>query len=360
MKNYLVFTGIICALAVQTGCKSEAKVKEEVVTYVATVPLRTDTAFSKDYVCQIQAIRHIELRTQEKGFLQKIFIDEGQHVKQGQLLFQILPSVYDAEVQTAEAEKQFAEIEYQTTKRLADSNIVSTSELAMAKAKLDKAKAELGLKKVHRGFTQIRAPYDGIIDRLLVRQGSLLDEGELLTNLSDNSKMWVYFNVPEAEYLDYQIQKKPGNEKVGLVLANHALFSETGVVETIEADFDSETGNIPFRATFSNPTGLLRHGETGNIRMVVPLQQALIIPQKATFEVLDKKYVFVIDKDSTVRSREISIGADMEDLFVVTQGLQENEHILLEGLRKVKDGDRIRFTTKDPATVISTLKVHAE
>ena len=136
------------------------------------------------------------------------------------------------------------------------------------------------------------------IDRFQVRLGSLLDEGELLTTLSDNSKMWVYFNVPEAEYLDYQTETKTKQDlKVQLLMANNKYFDQVGEIRTIEADFNNETGNIAFRATFPNPKGLLRHGETGNVVIRVPFKNALLIPQKATFEVLDKKYVYVIDED---------------------------------------------------------------
>ena len=233
--------------------------------------------------------------------------------------------------------------------------------LAMAKAKLDKANAELALAQVHLGFTKIRAPFDGIIDRLEVRLGSLVDEGELLTNLSDNSKMWVYFNVPEAEYLDYKTKVKPDSTiKVRLLMANNKLFRHHGVVETIEADFNNETGNIAFRATFPNPDGLLRHGQTGTIKMAVPMENTLIMPRKATFEILEKKYVFVVDDNNTVRTREVTIGAEMEDLYAITAGLDECEKILLEGLRKVRDNDKISYDYQDPESVISHLKVYAE
>ncbi len=140
--------------------------------------------------------------------------------------------------------------------------MVSPNELAMAKAKLEKANAEMALSKVHLQFTEIRAPFDGIIDKFHVRQGSLVDEGELLTELADNSSMWVYYNVPESEYLDYQEKAgKNGKMKVYLLMANNKKFQYPGVVETIEADFDNETGNIPFRAVFPNPKRLLRHGK---------------------------------------------------------------------------------------------------
>lgn len=348
-------------LLCQVGCASHKEEKEHHSKLLVTSPLETDTAIVKEYVAQVRSIRHIELRAQERGYLQNIYVDEGQHVREGQLLFKIMPRLYEAELQKAQAETRVAEIEYKTTKALADSNVVSPNELAMAKAKLDKAKAAVSLAQVHLQFTEIRAPFDGIIDRFQVRLGSLVDEGDLLTTLSDNSKMWVYFNVSESEYLEYKTDDEDDElPEVSLVMANGDVFEHPGKIETIEADFDNETGNIPFRATFNNPKGLLRHGETGNIRMLLPLDDALLIPQKATFEVLDKKYVYVVDKDNRVQSREITIGADMEDVYAVTDGLDEDDKILLEGLRKVKDKDKIQYEYEKPEQVIAHLKVPAE
>ena len=353
----------VCALMCHTSCsssKGEEK-KESETEFLVTSPVKMDTTITEDYVSQISSIRHIELRAQERGYLQKIFVDEGQYVKKGQLLFQIMPNLYEAELQSAKAEASFAEVEYQNTKSLSDKNIVSPNELAMAKAKFDKAKAEVALAQVHLQFTEIRAPFDGIIDRFHVRPGSLVEEGELLTNLSDNSKMWVYYNVPEAEYLDYKTNaKKDSAVKVNLLMANNKLFKYPGVVETIEADFNNETGNIPFRATFPNPDGLLRHGETGNIQMSVPLNGALIIPQKATFEVLDKKYVYVVDKNNVLRSREITIGAEMPHIYAVKGGLAENDKILLEGLRLVREKDKIHYRFLEPTAVMAQLDLYAE
>lgn len=360
MRRIIIFISL-CVSVCYTSCKSDKTEKEEEVKFTVTGPLKKDTTVTRQYVCQIRAISHIELRALERGYLQEIFVDEGQAVKKGQLMFQIMPIMYQAEMQKAQAEANFAEIEYLNTKRLADSNVVSANELAMTKAKYDKAKAELSLTQVHLGFTEIKAPFDGIMDHFHVRLGSLLDEGDLLTTLSDNSEMWVYFNVPEAEYLNYKANSTEENLlQVNLLMANNQLFKYPGVVKTIEADFNNETGNIAFRATFPNPDRLLRHGETGNIEMTVPLKNALIIPQKSTFEILEKKYVYVVDKDNVVHSREITIAAEMPDLYVIKTGLTGNEKIMLEGIRKVKDGDKITFEYKDPKSVMANLKVYVE
>ncbi len=359
MKGILMLMSLF-ALFCHTGCESKKEEKKSEVKFSATSPLKKDTVIIREYVCQIRAIQHIEVRSREKGYLQEIFVDEGQSVRRGQLMFKIMPLLYQAEQQKAQAEANFAEIEYLNTKSLADSNVVSKNELALAKAKFDKANAELSLAQVHLGFTDIKAPFDGMMDHFHARLGSLVDEGDLLTTLSDNSEMWVYFNVPEAEYLNYKSKVQKENLKVNLLMANNQMFDYPGVVKTIEADFNNETGNIAFRATFPNPNGLLRHGETGNIQMVVPLYKALIIPQKATFEVLEKKYVFVIDKDSVVRQNEITIGAEMPDLYIISDGLEEKQKILLEGLRKVSNGEKITYEYEDPKKVIPKLKVKAE
>ncbi|GAB3242327.1 efflux RND transporter periplasmic adaptor subunit [Hymenobacter seoulensis] len=360
-RTSLFLLTLVGGLYCGTSCSTKKAEKEAKVTYLVTSPLQKDTAITKEYVAQIHSIQHIELRALEKGYLQQIFVDEGQTVKKGQLMFQIMPLLYQAELKKSEAEAKFVSIEYRNTKQLADKNVVSPNELALAEAKLDKAKAEVALAQTHLGFTTIRAPFSGIMDHFQGRLGSLVDEGDLLTTLSDNSRMWVYFNVPEAEYLAYKthVQAK-SSVNVGLRMANNEVFAHPGVVQTIEADFNNETGNIAFRATFPNPEGLLRNGETGSVLMSVPLKNALIIPQKATFEVLEKKFVYVVDDKKKVHQREVTVAAEMPDLYIISGGLQAGDKILLEGIRKVKDGEKIQFQYQAPTSVISHLKVYSE
>lgn len=360
MKRIVMLMGL-SALLCHIGCKSEKEEKEGESKLLVTSPLKIDTTITREYVCQIRSIRNIELRAQEKGYLQDIFVDEGKFVKKGQLLFKIMPTIYEAEQERAQAEVNIAEIEVQNTQPLADKNVVSKNELAMAQAKLSKAKAELALAKAHLAFTDIRAPFDGLVDLLHLKLGSLVEEGELLTTLSDNNKMWVYFNVSEPEYLSYKSQANAkGKLEVNLLTADKQLFKYPGVVETIESEFNNETGNIAFRATFPNEEGLLRHGETGTILIKEPLKDALIIPQKATLEIMDKKYVYVVGKDNVVKLKPITIGAEMPDLYVVKDGLAEGEKILLEGLRKVKNDDKISFNYEDPRSVVSHLVLPTE
>ncbi|REE25424.1 membrane fusion protein (multidrug efflux system) [Winogradskyella pacifica] len=360
IKKITIFTGLFMCITL-ASCEEHKEEKHEESTFLVTNPIKKDTTLIKDYVSQIHSIRHIELRALEKGYLKNISVDEGQHVKKGQQLFQIMPNIYQAELNKAKAESKVAQIELANTQLLADGNVVSPNELAMAQANLEKANAEVSLAQTHLGFTSIKAPFNGIINHLEAREGSLLDEGELLTTLSDNSEMWVYFNVPEAEYLDYiTSEAKKNNTNVELLMANNKRFNQKGIVETIEGEFDSETGNIAFRATFPNPDGILRHGETGSILMTIPFKDVVIIPQKATFEILDKTYVFVVDTNHVVHQREITIGAELPHLFIVAKGLSETETILLEGIKMVRDQEEIHTKTVDPVTVLSNLELYAE
>jgi len=352
--TFTISTLLLIALAAFGFFHFHHKGTQEVETeFPVTNPWRENLETKKEYVAQIRAAQHIELRSLEKGYLQNIFVDEGQTITKGQKMFQIMPLLLEAEFKKAEAEYHLAKIEYDNTATLQKRNVVSVNELALAKAKLDKASAEMDLAQAHLQFTTVIAPFDGIMDRFQVRLGSLVDEGQLLTTLSDNSKMWVYFNVSEADYLDYMQRKKTDsdNAPVELLLANGNLFSQKGKIDTIEADFNNEVGNVAFRASFLNPDGLLRHGETGTVLLSKKYENALVIPQKATFEVLDKKFVYVVDASNVVHSQEISISAEIQHLFIIASGVNEKDKILLEGLGKIHNGDVVQTAFQDSATV---------
>lgn len=360
MKRIAIVTGLTAILYL-TSCTSKPVEKQEVDKFTVTSPIRIDTSFVKQYVSQIKSVRNIEIRAQEKGYLQHIYVDEGQSVKAGQLLFKIMPKFYEAELVKAEAEARSAEIELKNSRTLADKNVVSRNEQAMSQAKLDQARAEVSLARLHLSFTEIRAPFDGTIDRIPLKLGSLVPEGELLTSLSDNSQMFAYFNVSEPEYLDYQTNVKDrAGRQVTLLLANNLPFNQKGNLEIIESEFNNETGNIAFRARFSNPDKLLRNGETGEVQLLVPMHHALVIPQKATYEIQDKKYVFVVDNRGVVRSRNITVANEMPDLYIVSSGITEQDKILLEGVQKVKDDEKIKYEYQSPQALISHLRLKAE
>lgn len=345
--------------------KVDAQHVEEHHKIVVTSPLERDVTNTQPYVCQIHSRQHIEVRALERGYLEEITVNEGQAVKKGDPMFKIVRVLYEAKLDSEKAEAQLAEIELNNTKRLHEKNVVAQPEVALASAKLAKAQANVKLASAELQFTEIKAPFDGIIDRLHEQKGSLIDEGDILTTLSDNEVMWVYFNVREARYFEYKagLSQNPDKNdglKLELVLANGEKFPQPGKISAIEADFNNETGNIAFRADFPNPEGLLRHGQTGTVLIHRVIPNALVIPQRATYEILDKRFVYVVGEDGVVHQREIGIQSEMDDIFVIQSGLEKSDKIVLEGVRQVRDGEKVDFEFREPEEALKDLKYHAE
>lgn len=357
---FLLF--LLLTLTLPACRKPVEEITQENHKLVVTSPKKMDVTLTQRYVCQIHSQRHIKICALESGYLEEIPIKEGQVVKKGDLMFKVLPTLYKARWDAEKAEAQLAQLEFNNTKSLQKQNVVSQNEVALLQAKLSKAQAKAQLAEAEFNFTQVKAPFDGIVDRLNSQQGSLVKEGDVLTTLSDNSLMWVYFNVPEARYLEYMgSMENTGKDKhVELELANGVKYPKIGKIATIEANFNNETGNIPFRADFPNPDRLLRHGQTGNILIHRALKDVIVIPQRATFEILDKRFVFVVDKNNTIHSQEITIQNELEDIFVTKSGLNIEDKIIIEGVRQVRNGDKIEYDFLSPDKVFENLKNHAE
>ena len=331
---------------------------------LVTSPQAKDVTVTREYVSQIHSQNHIKIRALESGYLKAILVKEGQAVKKGDLMFKIVPTLYQAKLDAENAEAKLAQLELKNTKRLFDNHVVSQQEVFLLEAKLAKAQARAELAGAELEFTNVRAPFDGIVDRLHEQLGSLIKEGDDLTTLSDNSVMWVYFNVPERDYLEYMASLNQGKDErqIELDLANHDKFQHLGRISAIEANFNNETGNIPFRADFPNPDRLLRHGQTGTVLIRRVLKDAIVIPQRATFEILDKRFVYVVDKDGVVHQREISIQnhGEMDDIFVIDKGLRVGDKIVLEGMQQVRDGEKVEYDFQGPELVMAHLKNKAE
>lgn len=341
MKQVFLLVSIVVIFCLTSCTTHKAQEKEEAGKFTVTSPIVMDTTFEKDYIAQIQSIQNIEIRAQVKGYLDGINVDEGRPVSEGQVIFTIMPKKYEAEVLKQKAEVKKAEIELINTKALADKKIISSAELAMAQAKLEGEKAELSKAQLDVSFTKIRAPFSGVIDRIKFKKGSLIDEGGLLTTLSNNRNVFAYFNVSEIEYLDFKSRKADDKQTVTLLLANGQEHKYKGAIETIESEFDNETGNLAFRAKFPNPELLLKHGETGKVRLTIPLTNALIIPQKCTYELQDKIYVYVVDKNNKLTSRNITIKQKLSNIYIIDKGLAVTDKILLDGLQYAKEDEKI-------------------
>jgi membrane fusion protein, multidrug efflux system len=375
----LLSAPLLAACATETRlAHSQDKHHDEQRKIVVTSPVAEDVVTTRPYVAQIHSRRHIEIRALDSGYLQEVNVQEGQAVKHGQVMFRIVPILYQAKMDSEAAEAEVAQIRYNNTKVLGNRSVVSDQEVALAKAELARAKAKFGLAQAEFNFAALKAPFDGIVDRQRQQQGSLVNEGDVLSTLSDNQVMWVYFNVPEARYLEYKTSNDGSALDIQLKLANGDIFPFPGKVGAIEADFDNETGNIAFRADFANPNNLLRHGQTGTILIRKKLQNAIVIPQRATFEILANKYVFVVEPEGAkgssqtadhgagdghhgvVRQRQIEIAEEMDDVFVIKSGLSVNDKIIFEGVRQVRDGDKVEYELRAPKEILANLKNHAE
>ena len=361
---------------------------------VVTSPETRDVVITQPYVCQIRARKFVEIKALEEGYLEEIDVREGQAVKKGDVMFKVVPLIYKAKLEAEKAEARYAEIKLKNSRRLYEQKIVSDQEVLLAEAELAKAQAKVNLAEAELNFTVIKAPFDGIMDRLNQQQGSLVKKEEVLTNLSDNSVMWVYFNVPEARYLDYLARQDPAqsnsrltlvDSQVELQLANGSKFSYKPIdpnsslevpagqlanggkspyipsnTVTVEGKFNNETGNIAFRADFPNPDSLLRHGQTGTILIHRTMRNAVVIPQRATYEILDKLYVWVVGEDHVVRQRQITVEHELEDIYVLKSGLGVKDKIVLEGVRQVRDGEKVEYEFRKPEEALSHQKFHAE
>lgn len=353
MKNLMQGIWI---LSLVTACSSsETKQIQDPENFPTTSPIMIDTTLSTDYVAEINAVQNVEIRARVKGYLDKIYIDEGKYVSQGQVLFVINNPELGEHVAKATAvlkstvtELKAAELDLGNVKRLVEKNVVSNTELEaaknkveMMKAKVEEAQANESFAKIQLTYAQIKAPFSGIVNRLPNKIGSLIEEGTLLTTISKNDEVFAYFDVSEREYLNFMSNVKENAQQsnnVTLILANGEEHPFKGKIETTEGEIEQSTGNIAFRARFSNPEKVLKHGASGKVRLLKKYRNVLIIPQKATFEIQDRMYVYILDKKNRVKSKAITTNHRMPHFYIVDSGLTEDDKIIYEGIQNIKDG----------------------
>ncbi len=354
---YAFFIPLIVVFSCNSGDKSGKKA-EAVKEFPVIEVVASDTIMHRDYVADIKAIQNVELRARVQGFLEKVNVDEGQEVKKGQILFKTNEQEYKAELakakanfESAKAEAKVIEFEVGRLKIMVDNNVISESELNLTKAKYDavlakieEAKSAMDNAEVQLSYTNIRAPFDGIIDRIPLKTGSLVEQGSLFTTVSNISSVHVYFNVSEKEYLEYIKSKGETTENnvVNLVLADGAPYAYEGIIETMQGEFNANTGSIAFRALFPNPTKILKHGATGKIILTNKIRNAIIIPQKAVFEIQDRSFVYIVKEDNTVEMRSIIPRARFSHYYIIESGLEVGERLVYEGIQNVKDGMTIQ------------------
>jgi membrane fusion protein (multidrug efflux system) len=340
-----------------------------------------NTTLQNSYPASIEGQQNVDIRPKIDGFIEKIFVDEGATVSQGQPLFAINAPQYEQAVRTAEAAIKSAEadvntaqLQYDKTKPLVEKDIISKYELESAaltltarKANLAQAKAALVNAKVNLGYTLVRSPANGVIGTIPYKVGALVNSNspQALTTLSNISKVYAYFSLNEKQLLEISRDSK-GNtlvEKikqipaVQLVLADGSIYPELGKVETISGQINPQTGSASLRATFINPKGLLRSGSSASILIPQHLSQVIMVPQKSTSDIQGKKFVYLVNDTGGVNITNIEVLDHAKDnYFVVSKGLKASDKIVLEGFTSIKEGDKIKSIIKPTDSVFAEAK----
>lgn len=355
-----VLVSLFAALAVMSSCnnkesKQNEKPLEVPVVSIRSVPLQLD----KQYVTDIQAIRNVEVRSKVSGFLDAIYVDEGAKVTKGQVLFRIGDNEYKAQVAKARAvlhsmnaEASVAELEAERVRLMVEKKIISATELELAKSKLKAARARVEEAQSNLdhathllSYTVIRAPFDGVVDRIPLKTGSLVSEGTLITTVSDVNSVYAYFNISENEYLAFNKNDDPTtideNKVATLILSDGTEYGHKGKIETVVSEFNENTGAISVRAAFPNPDHLLKHNATGKVKLVSGKVESLVLPQKAAFEIQDKNYVYVVGPDNVIKMRSFDPSARYGQYYIVNSGLMAGDKIVFEGIQNLREGVKV-------------------
>jgi membrane fusion protein (multidrug efflux system) len=340
---------------------------KEVKDYpVLAITPHSTTLFS-DFPATVQGQQNIEIRPKIDGYIQSIYVDEGATVRKGQPLFRISAPQYEQQVRTAQADIKIAQanvnaaqMQVNKVRPLVEKDIISKFELESAQytlqareAALAQARATLSNAKTNLGYTSVTSPVNGVVGTIPYRIGSLVSSNTVqpLTTVSNIGKIYAYFSINEKQALEYA-KNNPGRTlhqrlsripPVSLILSNGTEFPEKGKIETASGLINTQTGSVSVRATFPNPGNIIRSGSSGVVRIPRTVDSALLIPQKATFEVQGKKFVYIVESTGTVRSSEIeTMDGGNGQYFVVTKGIRPGEKIVMEGVATLKEGAPVK------------------
>ncbi|TDH24166.1 efflux RND transporter periplasmic adaptor subunit [Segetibacter sp. 3557_3] len=332
---------------------------------VITITARQTTLFS-DYPATVQGQQNIEIRPKIDGYIEQIYVDEGSTVKKGQPLFRISAPQYEQGVRTAQAniniaqaDVNAAQMQVNKVRPLVEKNIISRYELESAQytlqarqAALAQARATLANARTNLGYTRITSPVNGVVGSIPHKIGSLVSSAtpEPLTTVSNIGNIYAYFSINEKQALEFSANTKGASVQeriatippVTLILSTGNEFPQKGRIETASGLINTETGSISVRATFPNPGNIVRSGSSGVVRIPRTVDTALLVPQKATYEIQGKKFVYVVESTNTVRSAEIQVmESGNGQYFVVQRGLNPGERVVLEGVAGLTEGASI-------------------
>ncbi|MCC9074439.1 efflux RND transporter periplasmic adaptor subunit [Flavobacterium sp. F-65] len=364
-KKHILLYGL--SFLFLTACSDKTK---KDTANIKTLPVYKitlkDTVVSNRFVADVHAKNNVEIHVRIPGILDKVFVSEGQKVNKGQVLFKISDAELqiqlikaDAVYKSTLADLRIASVELDQAQTLYTKKVIASQELELSKAKHDAATAKVAhaaaeKKSINQqiSFTTIRAPFDGTIDRIPFKEGSLVENGSLLTTLSQLDDVYAYFSIPENIYFQMMADNSLNTKgDIKLVLPNGVVYNRKGELKTADGEIDRQTGSIQYKAKFHNPEGFIKHGTSGKLIISEPRTNVVLIPHKAVFSIQDKQFVFVVNKEGIVKMTNITIANTLDDAYILNKGLKKNDLIVQEGTQSLRDGDKINIKPMQSASL---------
>lgn len=364
MKVKMVFMMVPVLLALGSCGKQTQTPEQQIKAYPTQVLSKQDVVLQSTYPATIKGQEDIEIRPRINGFIKAIYVDEGTIVRKGQTLFQIDAPTAEQNVRTSQAAVESAKAQLNSAKvnvnrirPLAEKGIVSNVQLEMAEndyvsaeAALKQAQAALQNAQATASWTNVTSPVNGIVGSIPFKLGSLVDDKNVLTTVSNTGNVFVYFSVNEKELMNL-LENLDGNTQrekivnipaVTLTLANGSEYPDKGKVETIEGQINNATGSVTIRASFPNTRGLLKSGSSGRITIPNPMSGVVVVPQKATFARQDKIFIYKVQADSVSETLISVLPTPDGKSYVVTNGLNINERVVTDGIITLSQGAKIK------------------
>jgi len=357
MKNMNFLAGMVCNVivinAILLGSCTEKKgqsVQKSPDRYNVETVSRADVTVFTPFPVQIQSENDIEIYPRATGYIRKIFVREGDNITKGSPILQIDTAEYFQTVNATKAAYDNAQLEVTKLKPLVAKDIISPLQLQTAESNAQSALAAYENAKIQLGYTLVTSPVSGVIGRISLREGSLLTAGmnTPITSVASTGDVFAYFSFDEKYLLQLADSSRATLKQlaaqlppVELILANGQIYEHKGRIELGSSLIDPTTGSLQMKGIFPNPDAVLHSGNTGALRIPSIYKNAIVIPQKATFDIQDKKIVFTVDADNTVHSTVIKVLNNTSDSFIIDWGLNEGDRIVLDGIGKVRDGEKI-------------------
>ncbi|WP_293298390.1 efflux RND transporter periplasmic adaptor subunit [Allomuricauda sp.] len=351
-KIALGLSAISLAILASCGGKNEqqATAPQAPSLKVNTLEKQDITLFNS-YSTNIEGEQNVEIWPKVSGFVQKIYVEEGQQVKKGQLLFKLETQTLSQDAQAAKAAVNVAQVEVDKLVPLVEKNIISEVQLKTAKAQLEQAKSTYSSIAANIGYSNIVSPVNGYIGEIPYKVGALVSSsmGQPLTVVSDISTVRAYFSMTEKQLLDMKSKMTKGGASVSsenspeveLVMINGETYPHKGKIAMVNNIINPTTGSVTLRADFNNPNFLLSSGSTGTIKVPSPQKDVMVVPKMATVDIQGNKLVYILQDDNTVKSQKINIIDQTDSEYLVSQGVQPGNTIVVEGVSKLREGQSI-------------------